>query len=583
MKRIPIAHIALAVCLLLLSTSVLSAGQGPIRRSANAIPEQYIVVLNEDVADVPQAAHLLAAAHGGKEQLVWQHALKGFSIRMSPTAAERLNRDPRVKFVEEDALMSLSASQPTDRDPATGAVDSSNPLWYLDRLEQDTPLLNKTFKYCSTGNGVRVYVVDTGILKTHKEFWVSDTDTSTPRVLPGYNATGTVPPGSPGYDTSPATFPCGHYATSIFEAYSGGHGTSVASTVGGRTLGVAKSVYLVPVKVLDCRAQGPTSITIDGLNWIVDPARNPDAAVRPAVVTMSTFRNANSATPAEITALEVAVDGILNAQVNGVTKGIAVIASANNQNDDACTTSPARHSRNNPDPAIRGRVITAGGSMIINDPNDPSTADLINPTTRDARWICNSSNAFENCNSNIVGSNYGPCLTVFAPARKMPLAITYSDTSYRDQYESGTSFSAPMTAGFAARWLENPANYNDTPDDVYNAILFNTTNNIIDTATIGSGSPNRLLHTGDITIPGQPSSATIAKGSCAVLSITARANTTPRYQWYRGKRVDPNSIPIPGATGSSLTVCPQETTSYWCRVDSDCATSDSTLATVTVQ
>jgi Subtilase family/Peptidase inhibitor I9 len=583
MKNITHSRALLTVCLLLLSTPSLFAGEGRVRKSRNAIPDEYIVVLNDDVSDVSQVARLLGALHGGQERLVWRHALKGFSMRMSPVAAERLSRDPRVKFVEEDAMMELSASQPTDRNPETGAVDPGNPLWHLDRLDQDTPLLNKTFKYCSTGNAVRVYVVDTGILKSHKEFWVSDTNTSTPRVLPGYNANGSVPVGSPGYDPSPATFPCGRFATNNIEAYNGGHGTAVASAVGGRTVGNAKSVYLIPVKVLNCSAQGPTSITIDGLNWIVDPTRNPDAAIRPAVVTMSTFRDTINTPASEITALEAAVDGILNAQVNGVTKGIAVIASANNQGVDACRTSPARHSRNNPDPAVRGRVITAGGTMIVNDPYDASTADTINPTTRDARWICNSSNAFETCGTNLVGSNHGPCLTLFAPARKLTLATTFSNTSYRTIHKSGTSWSAPITAGVAARWLENPANYNDTPDDVHNALLFNTHRNIIDGATIGAGSPNRLLRTGDITINQHPFSTTIARGTCATLSVAATANTPPRYQWYQGTRGNPASTPILGATENSLTVCPSATTNYWCRVDSDCATADSNTATVTVQ
>src|SRR5947209_7917676 len=68
--------------------------------------------------------------------------------------------------------------------------------------------------------------------------------------------------------------------------------------------------------------------------------------------------------------------------LNLINAGVTVIASANNQNANACDTSPARLSRNSPirpassDPSSAlYKVITAGGTMLANNPDPPSAAD----------------------------------------------------------------------------------------------------------------------------------------------------------------------------------------------------------------
>jgi hypothetical protein len=50
-----------------------------------------------------------------------------------------------------------------------------------------------------------------------------------------------------------------------------GHGSHVAGTVGGTTYGVAKSVSLVAVKVLDADGAGTNSGVIQGLNFGISP------------------------------------------------------------------------------------------------------------------------------------------------------------------------------------------------------------------------------------------------------------------------------------------------------------------------
>src|SRR5688572_17318195 len=71
-----------------------------------AVPNEYIVVLNDSqglsAASVSVAANDLAAAHGGRVQRTFSHALKGFSVRMTEAQARALAEDPQVKYVEQN-------------------------------------------------------------------------------------------------------------------------------------------------------------------------------------------------------------------------------------------------------------------------------------------------------------------------------------------------------------------------------------------------------------------------------------------------------------------------------------------------
>jgi hypothetical protein len=79
----------------------------------------------------------------------------------------------------------------------------------------------------------------------------------------------------------------------------------------------------------------------------------------------------------------------------------------------------------------------------------------------------------------------------------------------------------------------------------------------------------------------QPASATISSGSSATLSVAASGTTPFTYQWFTGASGNTGS-PISGATGTSITVSPTTTTSYWARVTNSCGSANSATATVTV-
>ena len=248
--------------------------------SANArIPGRYIVVFKSTTGDVPGIARALAASAGGQMGYLYDGVIKGFSVTLPPAAAAVLARSPFVEFVEEDQIMTASATQ-------------TSATWGIDRLDQRALPLNASYSYTATGSGVNAYIVDTGILPTHTEF--------ESRASTGYDA---ITPLAPQADCN-------------------GHGTHVAGTVGGKTYGVAKAVRLIGVRVLDCGGSGSTAGVIDGVNWVAKHR------VKPAVANMSLGGGAS-------TALDRAVKAAIDS-------GVTFVVAGGNDNLPACWFSPAR-------------------------------------------------------------------------------------------------------------------------------------------------------------------------------------------------------------------------------------------------
>ena len=229
-----------------------------------------------------QAAVVAEGANGDNVDTVWNQALSGFTATLSGDDVRRLRRDPNVTSIEPDSIVTLTSEQ-------TGAP------WGLDRVDQRALPLSTTYSYETNGSGVNVYIVDSGIRSSHREF--------TGRIVRGMY----VDFGD---------------ATGIEDC--NGHGTHVAGTIGGTTFGVAKGVSLIPVKVFACSGSTTTSAVIAGLDWIISD----HAADVPAVVNMSLGGQPSAA-------LDAAVNAV-------IADGVTVVVAAGNASSDSCTFSPSR-------------------------------------------------------------------------------------------------------------------------------------------------------------------------------------------------------------------------------------------------
>lgn len=284
--------------------------QAKFRKSARAIPNKYIVVLNEDVVSrnataavrrthVSTIADSFGQRHGGKVEFIYETALVGFSIELpNEAAALAISRSPRVKYVEEDALGSVVDTQ-------------FDPPWGLDRIDQESSTLNGQYVFNATGAGVTAYVIDTGIRSSHVEFG--------------------------GRASSAADFigsdPCNTAGNN--DCFN--HGTHVAGIIGGATFGVAKGVTIRSIKVCNASGNCPVSATVSGINFATNEH---NSTVNRAVANISLRFPPTQA-------LDDAVRGSLNA-------GVSYAIAAGNNQTDAAFFSPQRV----------GEALTVGASDI---------------------------------------------------------------------------------------------------------------------------------------------------------------------------------------------------------------------------
>jgi len=226
-----------------------------------------------------------------------------------------------------------------------------------------------------------------------------------------------------------------------------GHGTAVASIAGGKTKGVAKRSPIRSVKVDDCQSTATETTVVDGLLWLATDSSVP----RPAVVNMSfSFFG-------QMPGLNAAVEV-------GVITGLTFVVAAGNHRGDGCNRTP-----NHLAESVPGVIVVAATDQL------------------DTQWS---------------ESNWGACVTLFAPGTAIEAASHQADNLYVPEPVNGTSYSAPQVAGAAAMILTDHPTY--TPAQVRAALVADATRGVI-TLLPNRPAPNLLLY---IPPPDQPATAT---------------------------------------------------------------------------
>jgi len=247
------------------------------------IDNQFIVVLKADqssyAATKDSIAIDMASTYSASVNHRFSKALRGFVVNMPEGRLQALAKDPRVAFIEADRTIELNTTQ-------------SNATWSIDRTDQRDLPLDQLYTYDTDASNVNVYIIDTGIRKSHADF--------AGRAISGFSA----------INDRNGTNDCN------------GHGTHVAGTVGSATYGIAKQATLYAVRVLDCNGSGSLSGVIAGIDWVTNNR------IAPAVANLSLGGGASRA--------------LDNAVRNSIAAGVTYTVAAGNDNIDACTESPSR-------------------------------------------------------------------------------------------------------------------------------------------------------------------------------------------------------------------------------------------------
>jgi len=319
---------------------------------ARVVPGSYLVVYDDRAGGSDAITDELTQRHAFWTQQRYRTALQGFAARLDPGTLALLRRDPRIAYIEQDQVVT------------TDAVQSDPPNWGLDRIDQGALPLDHRFDAALDGTGVDAYVVDTGILLTHDDFGG--------RAVTGFDA---ITPQGQALDAN-------------------GHGTHVASTIGGTLHGVAKNVKLIAVRVLDANGSGSMSGVIAGVDWVTA-----DHTTHPAVANLSLGGGASPA-------LDAAVK-------RAIADGVVFCVAAGNSRMNCSGTSPAR------------------------------VAEAITVAA------CDASDRFASF------SNFGAGVDVTAPGVGITAAWPTSNTATNTI--SGTSMATPHVAGVVAQVLQaNP-------------------------------------------------------------------------------------------------------------------------------
>lgn len=263
-------------------------------------PQSYILVFNDDVADVAAAVSLISRSVGSAVAVGhrYESAIRGVAVsRVSPALLDILKRHPTIATIHEDAIIGLSPSPSCPAPPTStqvvpwgpqrvGAPSSSL------RVGGGTPNVN-----------VDVFIIDTGVQLNHPDLKV---------IQPGVSY---VPGQTSANDQN-------------------GHGTHVAGIVGAvdnlfGVVGVCPGANIYPVRVLDASGSGQFSTVIAGVNYVRSlKVANPS---RKMVANMSL--GASVGTTA-YNVLDVAV-------ANAISSGVPFAVAAGNSSSSASQFSPA--------------------------------------------------------------------------------------------------------------------------------------------------------------------------------------------------------------------------------------------------
>jgi len=307
---------------------------------AEEVPNSYMVVFKKHVKDSKKHTEWVQSLHESREtermelrkrsQLPLMDevfeglkhtfdisGLAGYSGHFDEETIEQIRRHPDVDYIEKDSIVRTM----NDKDEYE---TEKNAPWGLARISHRDSLSfgtwNKYLYAADGGEGVDVYVIDTGTNTEHVDFegrahWGK-----------------TIPQGDADEDGN-------------------GHGTHCSGTVAGKKYGVAKKANVYAVKVLRSNGSGTMSDVVKGVEYAVQAHKESVKAAKDGKKKGWKGSAANmSLGGGKSTTLDMAVNAAVDA-------GIHFAVAAGNDNADSCNYSPA----------AAQNAVTVGASTLLDE------------------------------------------------------------------------------------------------------------------------------------------------------------------------------------------------------------------------
>jgi len=305
------------------NTETIHEGAAPLLSASNAveIPDSYIVVFKKHVSEAAATEHQswIQDIHlesenqrtelrkrsqfpittdifeGIKHTYNIAGDFLGYSGHFDDSVIERVRRHPDVEYIEKDSVVHALGE--------SGELEKNAP-WGLARISHRDGLtfsdFNKYLYAADAGEGVDVYVIDTGTNVDHVDF---EGRAHWGKTIPANDA----------------------------DEDGNGHGTHCSGTVAGKRYGVAKKANVYAVKVLKSNGSGTMADVVKGVEWAAnahtDKVKKGKKGFKGSAANMSLGGGKSPA-------LDRAVNG-------AVAAGIHFAVAAGNDNADSCNYSPA--------------------------------------------------------------------------------------------------------------------------------------------------------------------------------------------------------------------------------------------------
>ena len=443
MKRVNFRRVTacVAFCALSVAAVIFSAPA-----TAAGVRESYIVLAQDNSAALTISNAMVAEGlHVASTQL---GAVDFIEVMLTAAEAATWSHFAGVRNIEVNQRVVTAVDQSIPAPSGSNWTNAGN--WGLDRIDQASPTYDSRYYYTTTGAGVDIYIIDTGIRRNHSEFAPAST-----RVAAGY------------------------YSPSLGSTDDGcGHGTHVAGIAAGATYGVAKAARIIPVRVFPggsqsiCAAGTTVSAVVAGVNWVASNHTGANTAV------------ANMSLGATNGYSQILDDAIVALKNDGV---LVVVAAGND-----------------------GTYV--GGSNYVTPACTDGTIS-VGATQRDHQEA-SFSNYGDCVNIMAPGDDIKSAWPTVPANPNYPVAGTGVASDNAWALLSGTSMAAPFVAGAVARLLETSRTATPVAiaSLVLSKATTNAVTMVHGSA--GTQSPNLLLYTcGTICYSSAPTSVSASAGN----------------------------------------------------------------------